>query len=153
MQTIALRRRLSPLMLLGLITVGSGCGLQSTTAERGAVSGYISIDGSPVESAHIIFMSEGHDPVVKARGFISRGTFSIAAQNGPAVGKNSIAIVPAAMELEAFEAGRKGDRTAAYSPIIVEIPKVYQDPESSELTANVTSSETDNYYEFKLDPQ
>ncbi|MCG6154561.1 hypothetical protein [Rubinisphaera margarita] len=153
MQTIALRRRLSRLTLIGLLTLFPGCGIESTTAERGAVSGYISIDGSPVESAHIIFMSEDREPVVKARGFISRGTFSIGAENGPAVGRNRIAIVPAAMELEAFEAERKGKRTAAYSPILVEIPKVYQDPESSDLEADVTPSETDNYYEFKLAPQ
>jgi len=153
MQAITSPQVLRSLITTGLFVFTAGCGTQPGSAERGAVSGYISIDGSPVESAHIVFVSEDREPVVKARGFISRGTFSIAAQNGPAVGKNSIAIVPAAMELEAFEAGRKGDRTAAYSPIIVEIPKVYQDPKSSELTANVTSSETDNYYEFKLAPQ
>lgn len=67
----------------GLILVIAGCG-GSDTDGRVEVSGLVTLDGQPLDDAHITLIPESSGPAVS--GAITGGEFRLGAAEGPAVG-------------------------------------------------------------------
>src|SRR4051794_15882853 len=85
------RFRLAAWLPLGMAL--AGCGGATDSLPREAVSGTVTLDGRPLESASIAFDPEGGNAHPTAAGaVINNGAYSIARSDGPTPGRYRVAI-------------------------------------------------------------
>ncbi|HUG70343.1 MAG TPA: carboxypeptidase regulatory-like domain-containing protein [Pirellulaceae bacterium] len=127
MTLISKTRWLSLTALLGAILV-TGCG--PSKEPTGTVSGTVTLDGEPVESGQVDFVSsEGF----AATGSITNGQFTLDASLP--VGKYSVGVGPPALTEAPGEEG--GDAAVPESPV----PASYHTPGTSGLSEDIQEGE------------
>jgi hypothetical protein len=83
-------KRLPLILFAPLLLFAFGCG--SRGANRGAVSGAVTLDGKPVERGSILFTPiEGTRGSV-AGGEIENGRYQLSAKKGPAIGRSRVEV-------------------------------------------------------------
>jgi len=139
----------SLLALLALLPC-TGCG-SSSEGVRAAVQGKVTLDGKPLEAAAIVFHCGQGEGKITAFGLVENGSFEIAAEEGPLVGKARVEFQPKPIDQATFE--EELDKTTSRRRsrpklTVVDIPLQYG-PEST-LTAHVTE-DGENTFDFALE--
>jgi hypothetical protein len=85
-----LSKRLRLILIPAMLLPAFGCG--GSRADRGAISGAVTLDGKPLEQGSILFT-----PIDGARGSVTggkiqNGRYELPAKSGPAVGWNRVEI-------------------------------------------------------------
>ncbi|MCA9067349.1 MAG: hypothetical protein KDA84_00395 [Planctomycetaceae bacterium] len=145
MQTL---HRFSLLLFIPLWTLGCGMS-EDPRGARVGVRGTVLLDGQPVDRARILFLSAEGENKVTATGSIVDGFYNIPAERGPLVGKMRVKIQPDKIELEEFEAARKGDLRKRVPVETITIPAKYN--VKSELVREIQEDETQNVLDFDLE--
>lgn len=143
--------RLFRISLSGLLCLFAGCQQQVTAplkAPRESVTGYVTLNGKPVQKAAIVFVNHSVSPVMKVRAEISQGMFLVPKGVGPGVGVNNVQIQPVVRDLEEFEALRREKPRKNISPVVVSIPATYQ--RESAFQVEVSEFPQNNDFEFHL---
>jgi hypothetical protein len=83
-------KRLLWIFLPAVLLCAVGCG--GGRADRGAVSGTVTLDGKPVERGSILFTPSEGTQGSAAGGEIANGRYQLPAKIGPAVGRNRVEI-------------------------------------------------------------
>jgi len=137
------------LSILNLLLWSAGCG-GSRIDERGqrvSVAGNVTLDGSPLTRARILFITDEGRGAVKSSALIEDGAFAIPSEQGPLTGTARVEIHPELIELEELEAVRGSERRRQVEIKPVNIPVRYN--RTSELTA-VVQNDADNNFTFEL---
>ncbi len=136
--------------IVSIVVVGAlGCGSQDADPRgvRVAVHGNVTLDGTPLSRARIVFLSEGEKGAVKATGSIEDGTYQIPQENGPLVGKSRVEIYSEMADFEEFEAAKASNKRVTRPSAVSRIPINYNT--RSTLTADVQEQE-ENTFDFSL---
>ena len=126
-------------MLCGLFSAGCG---GSGGPQRAAVSGNVTLDGSPIPEGSINFYPTGASKGPSAGGEIHDGTYALAARQGPVVGACRVEI----------RATRKTGQKTSFGTKVADVVHQYVPAKyntQSELTAEV-AADGPNQFDFSL---
>jgi hypothetical protein len=131
-----------------LISCASGCG-GSDNLPREAVSGSVSVDGTPVKMGVITFLPDSPDVPTQGGGTITEGKYSIPQSQGLVPGKYRIVITSPEDKPEVVRDKGFNNDMPGMAPIPAKqlIPPQYND--KSILTAEVRPGAA-NVFEFNL---
>ena len=134
------RPRLVSLFIAGFASLMLMAGCGSAGPDQHAVSGKVTLDGSPVENGTISFMSSGDGPPESAHANIVNGSYTIPADRGPQSGSFQVMIYcPKPTGKTTIDTD-----TGAAVPVMQEtIPKKYN--EESTLTIEIAGSESHDF--------
>lgn len=135
--------KVGAILTLALLSVG-GCG-SDPRGERVAVNGSVTLDGEPLSSARIVFVSADGKQTLKSTGLIQNGQFSIPETSGPLAGRMRVEIHADTMDLEEFMQTQTKSRRPSF--VAVRIPKKYN--VDSTLFADV-KQDGPNSFQFAL---
>jgi hypothetical protein len=129
-------------LAVALVLVVTGCGGSNSAADlpRYAVKGKVLLaDGKPLTSGRLIFLSDS-PPASATADIGSDGTFDVKGTSGDGLPE-------AKYRVRVSPGGPAGTKTAVKPAFASK----YLDDEDSGLTATVTSDESKNQFEFKLE--
>lgn len=140
----------SRLICISLLLVLAGCGAKAKDEpDLAAVSGKVTLDGTPVQSGNIAFLpdeSKGTKGPASTAIINDKGEYTLMSsggRSGAIVGHHKVA-------LECPQAGSSSDGNSGGSPAVkCNIPAKYRVAETSGLTANVTAGKP-NTIDFDL---
>ena len=134
-------RSLSPWSLaIAVVFVVAGCGGVGGSGPRYAVKGKVVLaDGKPLTSGRVVFISQA-PPASAAADIGSDGAFELKGPSGDGL--------PEAKYRVHIAGVAPAEKTSAGKPAFA---SKYLDDEDSGLTATVTSDESKNQFEFKLE--
>ncbi len=134
------RTRFVSLFLTGFASVMLMAGCGTGGPDRHAVSGKVTLDGSPVENGTIAFISTGDGPPESAHANIVNGSYTIPADRGPQSGTFQVMIYcPKPTDKKTIDTD-----TGAEIPVMKEtIPKKYN--EETTLTIEIGGNESHDF--------
>ncbi len=147
-----IRKEVRALFAAGLLLL-IGCGGESLDYPRESLSGFVTIDGKPLEKGVIYFEPQEKLPT-QAGGLIENGRFMVPKESGAVPGLYSVAIfaemkveLPAGLDPASAEGGLAASRAASKLPPEQRIPVRYNS--QTTLTAEVQKGKP-NEFAFEL---
>jgi hypothetical protein len=145
-------------MLLGCVGLMSGCGSDGNQLAR--ATGQVNYKGKPLQGASVKFYPEGGGPMaIGTTDDSGRFTLTTNGRAGAPVGNHKVSITkmsagaaaaavsaPTPEDMMKMQKANMGKPTGPKS----EIPETYGSPESSRLTADVSTSASQNDFLFDL---
>jgi len=130
-----------------LVLLASGCGGRAGP-ERAAVGGRVTADGQPVQNGSISFVPTGDTTGPSSGGKITGGSYNIARQHGPVVGRHRVEIRAMRKTGRKVEAGQPAPPGTLIDETEQFIPPKYNT--QSELTAEIQPGSNDLDFDLQL---
>lgn len=132
-------------LVLAMLPLALTLGCSETTGpQRVAVSGTVTLDGSPVSGVSVILNPLGPDGL-SAVAFVENGEFTLPEDRGPTAGSISVRFNPEGAELEEALERMQSNSKNPFQP--VQIPECYQRDRAFEKTITETGP---NRFAFEL---